>query len=285
MSKVALYFRRWKNYTRQKNAGEDWAFATKLTDLSENYEDDCENAYSDLEIFQAKFLGSTTIQAAKSEKATANAIKSIISSAKASGKKLQRIKLSVCARGIETFDAMTGVTLHKVSIYQISYCSADAAHSNVFAFIAGQRDSHEMCNNDTDELTCYAFLCAKRKIAYNLTVTVAKNFERAYDMWKKSEVRSKTEQYDMDRSMGQTNTLQIKSNLSSNERNCSNRKSLLIDFNSDTLTSVERQRQLLQNAWVSFDDEPLLNNDNDDMQPVSGKIFENNLWDGNAICS
>lgn len=213
----------------------------------------------------------------------------------ASGKKLQRLKLSICARGIETFDAVTGITLHKVSIYQISYCSADAAHSNVFAFIAGQGvGPHDMCNNDTDELTCYAFLCAKRKIAYNLTITVAKNFERAYDMWKKSELRRKTEQYEPNRlNIDQTNTLQIKSNLNGNEQNCGNinrlqndgRKSLLIDFNSDTLTPVERQRQLLQTAWVSFDDEPLLNNDNNTMQPMSGKIFENNLWDLNAICS
>lgn len=64
------------------DAGEDWAFATKLADLSENMDDENENAFPDLEIFQVKFLGSSTVNAAKSEEATANAIKSIISTAK-----------------------------------------------------------------------------------------------------------------------------------------------------------------------------------------------------------
>lgn len=64
------------------DAGEDWAFATKLADLSENMDDENENAFHDLEIFQVKFLGSSTVNAAKSEEATANAIKSIISTAK-----------------------------------------------------------------------------------------------------------------------------------------------------------------------------------------------------------
>lgn len=210
---------------------------------------------------------------------------------------MQRLKLSICSRGIETFDAVTGETLHKVSINRISYCSADAAHSNVFAFIAGQGNPQEMCNNDESaELTCYAFLCAKRKIAYNLTITVAKNFERAYDIWKKCEQRRKTEQCETDR-LNTGNTLQNESNSSSIEQNYTDknnrmqqdaRKSLLIDFNSDSLTSSERQRQILQTAWVSFDDEPLLNNENknsDAVQPASGKIFENNLWDMNVMCS
>lgn len=288
MSKVALYFRRWKNYTRQKNVGEEWTFATKLTDFSE---EDNDNGNSDLEIFSVKFLGCSKINAAKSEEATANAIKNIISTAKASSKKLQRLKLSICPKGIETFDVVTGETLHKVSIYKISYCSADAAHNNVFAFIAGTGRQHEMCNNDTDELTCYAFLCAKRKIAYNLTLTVAKNFERAYDMWKKSEQRN-MEQCSSER-LHAHNTLQIES-INANKQSLTHnlvqtdaRKNLLIDFNSDasnTMPPVERTRQLLQTTWVSFDDEPLMN-DNNDTQHMPAKVFENSLWDMNVICS
>lgn len=67
---------------KKTDVGEDWAFATKLADLSENFEDENENGFSELEIFQVKFIGSTTIHAAKSEEATANAIKTIISTAK-----------------------------------------------------------------------------------------------------------------------------------------------------------------------------------------------------------
>lgn len=212
----------------------------------------------------------------------------------ASSKKLQRLKLSICPKGIETFDVVTGETLHKVSIYKISYCSADAAHNNVFAFIAGTGRQHEMCNNDTDELTCYAFLCAKRKIAFNLTLTVAKNFERAYDIWKKSEQRN-VEQCTSER-LHAPNTLQIKSINANKQSHTANlmqtdaRKNLLIDFNSDasnTMPPVERARQLLQTTWVSFDDEPLMNDNNDtnDIQHTPAKVFENSLWDMNVICS
>lgn len=219
---------------------------------------------------------------------------------------MQRLKLSICPRGIETFDAQTGETLHRVSIYKISYCSADAAHSNVFAFIAGAQpkctrndmdsdDDNEDNDNGSasDELICYAFLCAKRKIAHNLTITVAKNFERAYELWKKSEQRER-EQCELDRLNG--NTLQIKSNQHSNQVNRiqnDNRKNLLIDFHSDAATTAmaatnhtinERQQQMLhQTNWVSFDDEPLMNNNINDMQPMmSGKVFQNNLWDMNV---
>lgn len=202
----------------------------------------------------------------------------------ASNKKFQRLKLSICPRGIETFDSVTGETLHRVSIYKISYCSADAAHNNVFAFIAGTANANT--NNDIDELTCYAFLCAKRKIAFNLTITVAKNFERAYDLWKQSQQR-KTEQCTFQRL--DTNTLQINATPSNQPNRTQNNshKNLLIDFNSDSIdiTPDECQQQSLHTAWVSFDDEPLMNN-NTDSQPMPSKTFENNLWDMNVnlIC-
>lgn len=64
------------------DVSEDLSFATKLTDLSENFEDEGEHGYPDLEIFQVKYLGTTTIHAAKSVQATSNAIKSIIATAK-----------------------------------------------------------------------------------------------------------------------------------------------------------------------------------------------------------
>lgn len=68
---------------KSTDVGENWAFASKLSDLSENFDDDGgENRFSDLEIFTVKFLGSTTVKAAKSDEATANAIKNIISTAK-----------------------------------------------------------------------------------------------------------------------------------------------------------------------------------------------------------
>lgn len=73
-----IFLFRWKTDV----GTEDWSFSTKLTDLSENFEDEGENGYPELEIFQVKFLGCSTIHAAKSEEATANTIKSIITAAK-----------------------------------------------------------------------------------------------------------------------------------------------------------------------------------------------------------
>lgn len=57
---------------------EEWAFATKLTDLSENGE--CFD--SELEIFEVKFLGEMDVDEPRSEKLTAQTIKSLISKAK-----------------------------------------------------------------------------------------------------------------------------------------------------------------------------------------------------------
>lgn len=65
------------------DVGENWAFASKLSDLSENFDEDGgENGFSDLDIFTVKFLGSTSVKTPKSEIVTANAIKNIISTAK-----------------------------------------------------------------------------------------------------------------------------------------------------------------------------------------------------------
>lgn len=57
---------------------DDWGCTKELTD------DNIENRtdYSDLEIFQVKFVGSTAVDAPQSEKVTAHAIKNIISAAK-----------------------------------------------------------------------------------------------------------------------------------------------------------------------------------------------------------
>lgn len=205
---------------------------------------------------------------------------------------MQRINLSVCPKGIETFDVVTGCVMHQVSIYKISYCSADANHSNVFAFIGGTGFGRpESCHDENDTLTCYAFLCAKRKIAHNLTLTVAKNFQRAYDLWQKAEQR-KTLRCEMERLNGANLLTESKlsnksmriiendNNRMSNGSDETYSKNLLIDFGAD-ITSSERQRKLLQTAWVSFDEDVRMY----DSGMQSTKIFENNLWEKNLIYS
>lgn len=56
--------------------------ATSLKDLSENNSDDLDENLQEPEAFAVKYLGSTIIESARSEEATAEAVKSIISTAK-----------------------------------------------------------------------------------------------------------------------------------------------------------------------------------------------------------
>lgn len=57
---------------------EEWAFATKMTDLSENGE----VFDTEMEIFDVKLLGDMDVDEPRSEKLTAQTIKSIIAKAK-----------------------------------------------------------------------------------------------------------------------------------------------------------------------------------------------------------
>lgn len=196
--------------------------------------------------------------------------------------------MSVCPNGIECFDKATGETILKVSIYKISYCSADAVHSNVFAFVAGTKD--DLVDNEPDTLCCHAFICQKRKVAHKLTLTVARSFESAFKQWQESVQRNKYrnqfEQYknslntcDDEKKMKNGETMDSTS--SDSDASSDNLKQLLIDFNSELDGKIDH-RNLLQNTWVSFDDEPQLNEPNN-MMPAY--VFENNMWERNLICS
>lgn len=179
---------------------------------------------------------------------------------------MRRLNLSVCPKGIETFDAVTGETLHQIAMYQISYCSADAAHSNVFAFIACSNDVNAKNDRKSPEnLMCYAFVCAKRKIAYNLTITVAKNFERAFELWKKSNQLKKmqsngAEQCESARSV---NHMKPTNGWWEQKRNVE-ALSDLIDFDAnanakrDATPTNDSQKQFYQSAWVPFGDKAML---------------------------
>ncbi|XP_016118711.1 low density lipoprotein receptor adapter protein 1-like [Sinocyclocheilus grahami] len=67
---------------------------------------------------------------------------------------------------------------------RISYCTADKMHDKVFAFITQ--------NQQNETLECHAFLCAKRKVAQAVTLTVAQAFKVAFEFW---EVAKKGTEY------------------------------------------------------------------------------------------
>ncbi|XP_036711930.1 low density lipoprotein receptor adapter protein 1 isoform X6 [Balaenoptera musculus] len=141
-------------------------------------------------LFSLKYLGMTLVEQPKGEELSAAAVKRIVATAKASGKKLQKVTLKVSPRGIILTDSTTSQLIENVSIYRISYCTADKMHDKVFAYIAQSQHN--------ENLECHAFLCTKRKMAQAVTLTVAQAFKVAFEFWQVSkeekEKREKTSQ-------------------------------------------------------------------------------------------
>ncbi|XP_015454496.1 low density lipoprotein receptor adapter protein 1 isoform X2 [Pteropus alecto] len=129
-------------------------------------------------LFSLKYLGMTLVEQPKGEELSAAAVKRIVATAKASGKKLQKVTLKVTPRGIILTDSITNQLIENVSIYRISYCTADKMHGKVFAYIAQSQHN--------ENLECHAFLCTKRKMAQAVTLTVAQAFKVAFEFWQVS---------------------------------------------------------------------------------------------------
>lgn len=128
--------------------------------------------------FYVKYLGSHMVDKASSDTVTAEAIKTIISMAKSKGnKKLPRVTLCIKPSGITMTDVTTGEVMHDVSIYRISYCSADATYDRVVAFIA---------TNKNETMECHAFLTSKRKVSQAAALTISQAFTIAFENWQNS---------------------------------------------------------------------------------------------------
>ncbi|OCT94908.1 hypothetical protein XELAEV_18012591mg [Xenopus laevis] len=145
--------------------------------LPENWTDTRETLLEGM-LFHLKYLGMTLVEQPKGEELSATAVKRIVATAKASGKKLQKVLLKVSPRGIILYDSASNQLIENVSIYRISYCTADKMHDKVFAYIAQSQQ------NET--LECHAFLCTKRKMAQAVTLTVAQAFKVAFEFWQVS---------------------------------------------------------------------------------------------------
>ncbi|KAF4518112.1 hypothetical protein B566_EDAN007813 [Ephemera danica] len=194
--------------------------------------------------FDVKYLGSTLVETPSGEGATAEAIKTVITMAKVSGKKLQRVTLTVGLQGIRMVDTATEEIHLEVSIYRISYCSADANFDHVFAFIA---------TNSNETMECHAFLCPKRKVAQAVTLTIAQSFNMAYELWQigqeKQKLPSKSDSPTIT-TQADTHNEDDADKPGTHERN----QSLLIDLSAETPTS--------EPAWVCFEDDDFENMNN-----------------------
>uniref|UniRef100_A0A8C1N0I4 Low density lipoprotein receptor adaptor protein 1b n=1 Tax=Cyprinus carpio TaxID=7962 RepID=A0A8C1N0I4_CYPCA len=154
-------------------AKQSWT-SGKHKKLPENWTDTRETLLEGM-VFQLKYLGMTLVEEPKGEELSAAAVKRIVATAKAGGKKLQKVTLKVSPRGIILYDSVSNQLIENVSIYRISYCTADKMHDKVFAYIAQSQ------RNET--LECHAYLCTKRKVAQAVTLTVAQAFRVAFEFW------------------------------------------------------------------------------------------------------
>ncbi|XP_044290667.1 low density lipoprotein receptor adapter protein 1 isoform X1 [Varanus komodoensis] len=145
--------------------------------LPENWTDTRETLLEGM-LFNLKYLGMTLVEQPKGEELSAAAVKRIVATAKASGRKLRKITLKVSPRGIILSDSTTNELIENISIYRISYCTADKVHDKVFAYIAQSQHN--------ENLECHAFLCGKRKMAQAVTLTVAQAFKVAFEFWQAS---------------------------------------------------------------------------------------------------
>ncbi|XP_029920281.1 low density lipoprotein receptor adapter protein 1a [Myripristis murdjan] len=154
-------------------AKQSWT-AGRHRKLPENWTDTRETILEGM-TFNLRHLGMTLVDQPKGEDLSAAAVKRIVATAKASGKKPQKVTLKVSPQGILLYDSLTNKLLENVSIYRISYCTADKLHDKVFAYIAQ--------NTLNGTLECHAYLCSKRKVAQAVTLTVAQAFRVAFELW------------------------------------------------------------------------------------------------------
>jgi hypothetical protein len=164
-------------------------------------------------VFNLKYLGSTTMTSMsaeeekhnkklkfskKSQVITTSAIKRVLASSK-SQKKLKEVTISISPKGIIAIDQLSDEKIVEVPIHRISYCSIDAAHDTIFSFVSSPESSEqeetkpfkrssqhfgspdspvgELESNsleDDEGLVLHAFQCQKRKVAHNVTMTVAR---------------------------------------------------------------------------------------------------------------
>ncbi|KAK6489455.1 low density lipoprotein receptor adapter protein 1-like isoform X1 [Huso huso] len=147
---------------------------SKHEKLPENWTDTKETLMEGM-VFSVKYLGMTLVEQPKGEEMASAAIRRIVSTARASAKKFQKVTLKVSPKGIILTDTETNELTENVSIYRISYCTTDKAQDKVFAYVAQSQ------YNET--LECHAFLCPKKKTAQAVTLTVAQAFKVALDLW------------------------------------------------------------------------------------------------------
>ncbi|XP_013179768.1 PREDICTED: low density lipoprotein receptor adapter protein 1-like [Papilio xuthus] len=134
---------------------------------------------------EVRYAGVVPVERAASAPATALAVRSALHTIKSSNKKLQRVTLDISAKGILVIDVDSQQNVLSVSIYRISYCSADAANARVFAVVEGKKESGSEENH-----VVHVFVCARAKRARALALSLAHAFNDAYQAWQATQASS-----------------------------------------------------------------------------------------------
>lgn len=250
MRKSPNLFREQSNKkSRHTKLGEGW---------SENKE-----AVNDGITFYMKYIGQTLVEEANDGEsygngASSKAVQNIISMAKAMGKKLKKVAITISPHGIKITDMVSKELIDDITIYRISFCSADKTHDKVFTFMAR--------NTVNETMVCHAFLCAKRKIAQAVTLTVSKAFELAQDQCNATESNrrlSESIKQSNEQSKPKTNVLENNNNASHPSKNRP-RNSSDPAIQIPKLTSPDSNASISSEPcfnWQNFEDEDNLDDD------------------------
>ncbi|XP_022823299.1 low density lipoprotein receptor adapter protein 1-B-like [Spodoptera litura] len=163
----------WKTHSKHKKLCEEWALAE--CEGEGWWREARDSGAGDLDV---RYAGAAPVERAASAPATALAVKSALFSAKLLNKKLQRVNLDISAKGIVVSDAESQENVLSVSIYRISYCSADAANARVFAVVEGKP-----IGGSAENHVVHVFVCTRRRHARALALSLAHAFNDAYQAW------------------------------------------------------------------------------------------------------
>ncbi|CAH2043330.1 unnamed protein product, partial [Iphiclides podalirius] len=169
---ATLLRKMWKTHSKHKKLCEEWALAECE---GEGWWREARDGSGHSEV---RYAGASPVERAASAPATALAVRSTLHTVKSSNKKLQRVSLDISPKGILVTDVDTQESVLSVSIYRISYCSADAANARVFAVVEGKSAS-----GADESHVVHVFVCARRKQARALALSLAHAFNDAYQAW------------------------------------------------------------------------------------------------------
>ncbi|KAJ0174777.1 hypothetical protein K1T71_009885 [Dendrolimus kikuchii] len=178
---TTLLRKMWRTHSKHKKLSEEWALA------------ECEgegwwrearepNVPGHMDV---RYAGVAPVERAASAPATALAVRTALQAAKSLNKKLPKVNLDITPKGIIATDAETDENVLSVSIYRISYCSADAANARVFAVVEGKSAS-----GANESHIVHIFVCSKRRHARSLALSLAHAFNDAYQEWQASQPSS-----------------------------------------------------------------------------------------------